>query len=53
MKTAKCPIEPHYQLMDWEVTGVTELGLPIQTLFAHCLSCGSKTAMAISTTQPA
>jgi hypothetical protein len=45
----ECPTEAHYQLVDWEVTGVTESGLPIQTLFANCWHCGMKTAIKRST----
>jgi len=48
IKCMKCPEEPHYQLVDWEVTGCTQVGLPIQTLFANCFKCGMKTAIKVS-----
>jgi hypothetical protein len=41
----ECPDEPHYQITGWEVTRRTQIGLPIQMLFAKCLTCGSKIAI--------
>jgi len=47
-RDTECPSEPHYQLVDWEVTGQAN-GQPVQTLFANCWHCGMKTAIKRST----
>lgn len=41
----ECRKEPHYQISEWQVTGPTEVGQPVQTLSAVCLLCGMRTAI--------